>query len=176
MAMGIVNDSDFNAEVERLNQRSVEHVQTKKGRGNVNEVPQSLRKVISEEKINGTPAKELAEIFDVSPSSVSAYAKGATSTASYNSGDKDLRNHNNRVRDIIVKKARKRLLNAMDHITDDKLKDAKLRDLASISTAMASVIDKVEQKDDAQVKIDKLMIYAPRMREEQSYDVIEVRE
>jgi hypothetical protein len=41
---------------------------------------------------------------------------------------------------------------------------------------MASVLDKVGPKDTGEIKIDKLLVYAPRIREEQSYDIIEVRE
>jgi hypothetical protein len=178
MAMGIVSDSDLESELANLNRpkQQVEIKQIDRGRGHNNEAPESLRRIIGEESLNGTPASDIANAFGISKSSISAYKHGATSTASYNNPNPDLKRSNNIIRDKIVRRSNKKLLAALDQITDDKLKDAKLRDLASVSNALASVLDKVGPKDTGEIKIDKLLVYAPRIREEQSYDIIEVRE
>lgn len=177
MAMGIVSHSDLDAELETLSKRPViQHVVQERGRGNTNAIPDSLKQVIAEESINGVPAKEINQVLGVSLSSISAYKNGATSTASYNIPDPKLKKNNNLVRERILSKSRKKLLLALDSITGEKIEKASLKELTSLSAGMASVIDKVEPKDDAKVSIDKLMIYAPRVRDEQSYDVIEVRE
>ncbi len=179
MAMGVVDDASLEQELANLNRprTSVEHKQMPdKGRGaGNNAVPESLRKIISNESINGTPAKELSEAFGISPSSISAYKNDAHSTASYNKPNKDLRQANNIIREKIVVKARKRLIMALDQITPEKLEGAKLRDLVQLSAGMASVLDKVEPQDD-RVSIDKLLVYIPRMRDEQSFEVIDVKE
>src|SRR4249920_401404 len=60
-----------------------------RGFGHV-EVPQSLRKLIAEEAILGTPSNDLQKSFGVSASSVAAYKNGATSCATYNSPNRDL--------------------------------------------------------------------------------------
>jgi hypothetical protein len=181
MAMGIVSDSDLESELNSLNRPRlvpVEHIQSPdrgRGQGN-NAVPESLRRIISDQSINGTPAKELSEAFGISPSSISAYKNDATSTASYNKPNKDLRAANNIIRERIVGKARKKLIMALDQITPDKLVEAKLRDLVQLSAGMATVLDKVEPHDDGMIRADKLLIYMPRMRDEQSFDVIDVKE
>lgn len=173
--MGIVSDSDLGLELEALSRPVVINTEIKRGR-NGNATPDSLKKIIAEEALNGTPAKDLQEAFNISQSSISAYKVGATSTASYNNPDQELKKHKDIIRDHIVFKARHKLVQAIEKISDEKLENAKLRDLASVASAMATVSEKIENKESGEIKIDKLMIYAPRMRDEQSYEVIEVKE
>src|SRR6516164_5456244 len=121
MAMGIVSDSDLESELANLNRpkQQVEIKQIDRGRGHNNEAPESLRRIIGEESLNGTPASDIANAFGISKSSISAYKHGATSTASYNNPNPDLKRSNNIIRDKIVRKSNKKLLAALDQITDD---------------------------------------------------------
>src|SRR5665213_3048163 len=123
MPLGIISDSDFECE---LNDSLVKENQSNpidgkiidlptpgRGEGSL-EVPESLRKIIGEtSQIDGRPqAIDLASRFGISPSSVSAYANGSTSTKSYDSPNKDIRDHINKAKERISKKARIRLVHA----------------------------------------------------------------
>lgn len=176
MAMGIVSDSEFELELSRLSRNKPEVQLIKHGRGNVTEVPESVKKVIAEEAIAGTPAKVLAGQFNVSPSSISAYKVGATSTASYDKPDKDLFKHVNRIKERITSKAQKRIIAALNALTPEVMSDAKPRDLAGIAKDMSTVVKNLTP--DTQVINDnrKVLIYQPRIREEDSFDVITVNE
>src|SRR5215467_12710697 len=102
MPIGIVTDAELESE---LNKHKPVPPQPgtgaildipKPGRseGDVN-VPESLRKVIGETgAIEGhNAARQLASMFNISPSSTSAYTNGATSTSSYHKPNKDLSDH-----------------------------------------------------------------------------------
>src|SRR5688572_5568382 len=99
---GIVSSDEFEDQLSELNkpaQKSARVVNFDRGRNEKKETPEEIRKVIAEESINGTPAKELSELFGVSLSSVSAYKNGATSTATYNEKDESLTLHTEKVRE-----------------------------------------------------------------------------
>src|SRR5215510_1658905 len=115
MAMGIVSNKDFDSELSSLQtpkpvEKIVKQVEVidvpAKGRGNNLEVPDALRKVIGETSaIHGrAEAVELASNFGISPSSVSAYANGSTSTSSY--ADQPNKDHITDAKQRISKKAR----------------------------------------------------------------------
>ncbi len=178
MPLGVLSDEQFESELNSHNKVSVTIIEQHKGRGNTNAVPESLRKVIAEEALNGTRADKLEEIFDVSPSSISAYKQGATSTSSYNQPDKELKNHTNNIKDIITGKARSKLLKALDSITDEKLQNAPLKVLSSVAKDMSGVVkdmepDVIESKQD---NGPSYVIYAPQFRDERSFEVIRVKE
>ena len=185
--MGIVSDLDFVKELDKLNpvpsksEPSTKDTIKEKGRGEGNvEVPNSLRKVIGEtSEINGRQeAVELAGNFGISPSSVSAYANGSNSTASY---DKQPNlNHLNLAKGRVSKRARSVLMKAMHHITDDKLEHADAKDLANVAKNMAGIIKDMEP-DLPRVpqNIDngpKFIIYSPQIKKEEAFDVVYTKE
>src|SRR5688572_6516944 len=99
MAIGIVNDEDFEAELEKLSSGKKSNsepnavVLDKESPGRKpgdNNVPDIVRELIAEERTLGLTRKEAAEIFGVSPQSTDAYKNGATSLATYNESKKDL--------------------------------------------------------------------------------------
>lgn len=182
--MGIVSDSDFESELSRLSGNSdnpAEIIDITKGRGKGSkEVPESLRKIIGEtNELDGrSDAIELAKRFGISSSSVSAYGHGSTSTASYNKPNEELKNHINESKDRIAKKARGRLFNALKHITDEKLSQARVKDVSSVARDMAAIIKDVEpdNKSEASKQSPQFVFYAPQFRDERSFDVIKVKE
>lgn len=177
MPMGVLNDNDFENEIITYSKPCVEVIDVIKGRNGTHAVPESLRKVIAEEAINGTNAQELEKVFDVSQSSISAYKNGATSTASYNEPDAQLKNHTNQIKDIITGKAKSKLLKALDHITDDKLKDAPLGVIAGVAKAMSGVVKDLEVEEvKEQTNGPQYIIYAPQFKDERSYETIHVKE
>ena len=148
--------------------------------GDIN-VPDSLRQLIGgTSKIEGrNEALALANMFGISPSSVSAYAHGSTSTASYDTPTKSIKGHINKRREVIAKKASRKLSMALESITEEKLVDAKVKDLAGIARDMSVIIKNMEppqESNDNNNNGIQFMIYAPQFRKEDSFDVIHVNE
>ena len=199
MAIGIVTDDLFEQELIRLrgNRDSLKPIvvpsiesnvsiveKPSKGRsdGDIN-VPDALRKIIGEEAIiNGrASALEIASHFGISSSSVSAYAKGATSTSTYDSPKPSIVGHINKSRARAVKRASLTLNRALGSITQDKLDYADAKDLSTIAKDMSVIIRNLEPPPDPaintnQVNGPQFVIFAPQFRKEESFDVISVNE
>lgn len=187
MAMGIVSDADFQKELGNsapkipVSKTAEVIKQTPKGRGEGNvAVPDSMRKLIGAESVeNGRDsAIELAKQFGISPSSVSAYANGSTSTASYDK-QPNLPAING-VKERIAKKARNRLSMALSHITDEKLGAAKLTEVSTVARDMAAIVKQMEPEV-PKTESDKqngptFIFYSPQFRKEEHFDVIDVKE
>lgn len=179
MAMGIVKDDEFDAELERLTRKNVAQVlqQQKVGRQG-NEVPEALRNVIAEEALESTPAEEIKKAFGISQSSISAYKLGATSTASIDTPNPTLNNHLKKIRNRISSKASKTIMRAIDCITDEKLQKARPDTLASVAKSLSGVVRDMEPPS-APVQNSPgvaFMVYAPQFKSEKSFDVITVNE
>jgi predicted transcriptional regulator len=187
MAMGIVSDNEFNKEFGQICPKDVvdptSHqaviIDIEKGRplGGL-EVPNSLRKVIGEESaINGRQnGVALANQFGISPSSVSAYANGSHSTASYD--DKPNVNHINDAKLRVAKKARNRLVMALNSLTQEKIESAKVKDIAGVAKDMSVIIRNMEPE-----KVNPsgpggptFIFYSPQFRTEQVFDTVVVKE
>lgn len=197
MPVGLVNDLDFNEELRKLKNEphrqktdEIKKTDTRveildiespgRSSGDVN-VPDALRQIIGEDAvINGrSSALNLASQFGVSPSSVSAYAKGATSTTTYDSPSKSIISHINKSRERAVKRAQKTLNGALSAITQEKLDYADPKDLASIAKDMTVVIKNLEPQQTAaenEVNQPQFVIYAPQFRDERSFETITVKE
>ena len=188
MAIGIVTDDDLQSELDRLNGvRKTPEVEIvdkpSKGRdeGDVN-VPDSLRQIIGETAVvdGRQSALALANMFGISDSSVSAYAKGATSTASYDNPTKSIIGHINKSRQRAIKKAGKALTEAIDKIDENKLNDMSAKELAGIAKDMSVVIKNLEPEKSSGEGEDKntpqFVIFAPQFRDERSFPSITVQE
>lgn len=184
MPMGIVSDDEFEKEMNRTVVQDVKIPEVlplvKPGRnnGDVN-VPDSLRRIIGEtSEIDGRQdALALAEKFGISPSSVSAYANGSTSTKTMDKTPN--REYINQAKDRVSKKAMKRLLKSIDSITDDKLEGAKASDLASIAKSLSGVIKDMEPEEDANkgdANKPAFVIFAPQVHQENHYEVTRAKE
>lgn len=190
MPIGMVTAEDFEEELRRLNPRepssneplaSIESL-PKKGRTSDDvATPASLRKIIGETSvIDGRQAAlRIAEDFGVSKSSVSAYAKGATSTKTYKEPAKGIIDHINRSRQRAVKRASHTLNAALAAVSQEKLDYADAKDLAGIAKDMSVIIRNLEppQADVSQSgpSSPQFIIYAPQFRKEESFEVIDVR-
>lgn len=186
MPMGIVSDEEFNSELGKTNPGNsnptitgvIQDVNRGRGKGNI-EVPNVLRNIIGDESTtNGRQsAIELAKSFGISPSSVSAYNAGATSTATYETKPNESIILNAKER--VAKRARGKLMRALNKITDDKLDSANARDLAGIAKDMSAIVRSMEPevaKASTNNSGPTYVFYAPHMRKEEEYDVIHVKE
>lgn len=187
MAMGIVSDKDFNSELDKLspaqsNGKPIAIIkEVEKGRGNGNkEVPEPLRKLIGEESaIQGrASALELAENFGIRPSSVSAYAQGSRSTATYEERP-DIQ-HLNDAKLRVAKRARQKLVLALNSLTKDKISEAKAKDIAGVAKDMSAVIKNMEP-DTPKNNGDgngapTFIFYCPQFKREEVFEVVNVKE
>lgn len=185
MSIGIVSDTDFESETEKLKSVSVikpEIIDINKGRGNGNvNVPDSLRKVIGETSVidGRQEGLSLAREFGISPPSVSAYSNGATSTASYH--DTPNKPHINSAKERIAKSARIKLRAAISALTSDKLADTKAVDLSTIAKNMAGVVkamepDTTNNPNNNGTNLPTIVVYAPQFRHEESFEVVYAKE
>lgn len=183
MAMGIVSDEEFEREISQRTIQKAEVIDIQKGRGEGNkEVPESLKKIIGEtSELDGRKdALGFARMFGISDSSVSAYSNGATSTASYNNPNKELKGHIDNAKERISGKARSRLFKALKHITEDKLKEANVKVVSGVARDMAAIVRDMEPESNGKNGIDKqaptFVFYSPQFRDERSFDIIHVKE
>jgi len=184
MAIGIVSDDELNNEIDSLTKTVKIVEKPHKGRasdGTSVNVPDSLRKIIGETSVieGRQEALGLAELFNISPSSVSAYANGSTSTKSYQEPSKSILTHINRSRERAIKKAHKTLNTALDEITPNKLEDVKARELAGIAKDMSAIIKNLEPEVptvDEGAKGPQFVIFAPQFVKEERFDTITVDE
>lgn len=191
MAIGVTSDEDFLKELDRGTKSPVPELRpaqvidvNRGGRseGDVN-VPDAIRTIIGEESVtNGRQsALAFAKMFDVSESSVSAYSNGAHSTASYNQPQKKLSNSLKEAKLRVANRARKKLNLAIENITEDKLMEANLKDLALVAKSMSGVIkdmDPATPNDNGNMNFNgpSIVMYNPGFRKESEFDSVEVND
>lgn len=185
MPLGIVEDSEFDLELDKLdkNQSEPRAVIVDKGipgrKNGDNGVPSALRKIIGEEAItNGRQAAiGIAEEFGISHDSADAYKNGATSLATFNEPNPSLQSHLAGIKEKIVQKATGKLDSALESITPDKLEDIKPRDAAGIAKDMSVIIRNMEPDSDDKPRIGpNYIFYSPRSRKEEDYETLQVDE
>lgn len=184
MPMLNVDDNTFLSELSRflptdvpsdINPAVIETDKVGRGKGN-NEVPESLRKIIGETALIENN-KETARAFGISTSSVSAYKKGAHSTASYNEPVDELKSYIDETRKEISTKARKKLLSAIDSITSEKLEEVGVKVASQVARDMSTVIKNIEpEMSDNNKSGVQFVFFAPHMREERDFPSITVNE
>jgi hypothetical protein len=184
MGMGIVSPQDFEQELKRNStnlreglKKQVEIITPSspgRKKGDVN-VPNGLRNIIGETSIvdGREAAVELAETFGISPSSVSAYANGATSTDSYNEPGQN-KPVVNKIKENIARRARNTLRNALNNITNEKLQNTSAKDLAGIAKDMSAVVKSMEPEDTNDKNDNKrpFVIFAPIISKEEKFETI----
>src|SRR5262245_33453141 len=146
MPLGIISESDFEAELKELSREPelTSNNGVQKGRGNKVETPNSLRKVISGEVIEGGNREEVSKAFGISQSSIAAYLHEATSTTTYDKIEHSLGNHNKKVKEKIIGLTRSKLRAAVRHITEEKLVQAKPGELAIVARNMSAIANDLE--------------------------------
>jgi hypothetical protein len=199
MPMMLVSDDDFLKEVEKLSDKKLAELSTnkdlglsdetrasivtsldlfKKGRpqGRL-EIPNSIRSLVAEEAICGASPDEISKSFGVSKSSISAYKNDATSTASYDTPNKELKEKNDEVREDISGRARSKLIMALDAITEEKIGAAKVRDIASIAQSMSGIVKNLEPAVPQHItNNNQVVVYRPKQNELEDFEVITVKE
>jgi hypothetical protein len=193
--MGIVSDSDFLNEFNNSGVEipvdgpgpitgSIEEIkQSGRSEGDTN-VPDVLRKIIGEHsQLEGrSSALELAGAFGISPSSVSAYNAGATSTATIDKPKDELIEYLNDRKKKLSKRAMKKLGIALARLDNTKLADCTGPQLAHVALTMSNVVKNLEPSstnssdNDRGVKAPVFVIMTPQVKSEDAYAVIHSRE
>ena len=187
MPMGVLNDDDFLSEMSNTDEdkkkeshtiASVEDI--KRGRTkDTKEIPEEIRELAAKSLINGEGTlSQVASAYGISSSSASAYKVGAHSTTTYDSPNPALLSKITDHKTKISNKARSRLLSALNGITPDKLEGTKARDLASIAKDMASIVKDMEPPMPGlgQTNNVQFVFMAPRVKEIDNYNVIDIKE
>lgn len=181
MPMGILSDSDFELELDKLNKvnnKGRVEILPPLGRGHNPAIPTVIKKIIGEEAIESgnKEAKNIARSLGISDSSVSAIKNGANSTASYHNPNPELKEHLDTTKDKIISVSKSRLLEAINAITPEKLQSAKVKDAAGVAKDMSSVIKNLEDRDKGDDDRKPFVIYAPTFVQENKFESIQVTE
>lgn len=185
MPLGILSDSDFSAELGKFRSPSTEPIiegeiinlpmPGRKGP----EVPEVIRTIIGDDAVeNGNDsAKEIARALDISDSSLSAYKHGANSTATYNTPDQKLKTHIDNKKRLIITNSQNTILEALNQITPEKLEATKARDLAGIARDISATIKNLDEDSGSGKNSGQpLVIFAPMIKDESSFEVITAKD
>lgn len=176
MPLGLVRTEEFDSQLSRYGKSSSNEttIELVHGRGDKKETPEILRELIASEAIAGASAKDLSRQFNVSESSVSAYKNGATSTSTYNRPDEQLEKANDKTRDEITGAAKTKLIQALEAINfGDKIKP----NIASaVARDMSTIMKNTSNDPSVVINNNRTVVFAPRMKEEDEYEVIDVKE
>ena len=172
--MMVVDEEEFNLELNKSMRVADVVSMPAKGRNGAKETPETLRKLIAHDAINGAPAKEIAESYGVSESSVSAYKNGASSTTTYHEGKGELKDYVDLTRDKIKSKAQNKLLLALKHMTEDKIKEVKPIELSTIAANMSRVVEKMTPKNEGTTVNNNIVFYSPKQISKENYETLDV--
>ncbi len=155
---------------------TIQEIKHGRGLGTENLTPE-MRAIIAQEAIvSGRTAEDVAREYGVSTQAVEAYKNGATSLATYNQPDAALKTVVNEAKDVIKIEAQNKLLLAIQALTGEKITSAKARDIASIAKDMSSIVRDSREANQININGGQTIVYAPRVKEEDDYKVVEVRE
>lgn len=154
----------------------IEEIKHGRGAGTKNVEPE-IRKMIAEEAIRSNKTQaEIAEMYGVSPQSVEAYKNGSTSLATYNEPNEELKEVVDKTKEDIALSAKNRLAQCLQELTPSKIGAAKAKDIAGIAKDMSSVVKNMTVGDGSTIINNKILVYQPRLKEEQDYEVVEAIE
>lgn len=130
-------------------------------------LPVEVKNVIATLSRSGVPQKELAEAFDTTQAEVSQIERGKVKSVDESIVEKKLFS--------VRESALDRLTQAVMGITDDKMSNVKATDLSNIAKNLAFVVERTAPRQDLPGgSAAQIIIYAPSLRDENSYKVVEV--
>lgn len=149
----------------------------------VNNVPQSLRKILGEEvATNGLrSAMHLAESLGghgISQPTLSTYGRGEISPNHKSDKSNELFEYVNGRKTKITKRALNKLNLAMSLIDEEKLLGCDANELTNVAKGMAQVVKHMEPDKSDNEKKDPVQFhfYAPQIRNEQHYEVVRAKD
>jgi len=179
MPLGIISEDDLKTELDKLKSKKEVVVIDAPKKGGYQHINQSVRNFVAAEGVLGADRKLLQRDLGISESVVDNLAVGIVNGGGVRHKDKRTLDVVDRVRYNLGIKARRVMRASMDGITDEKLGATDARDLAAIAKDMAVIDDKlnpVAKQGSLIGNAEKVLIYRPRIKEEDSYDTIQVVE
>ena len=183
--MLIVNEEEFALEKIKLGldelpeldieERIGEVIPIQRGRGAIKKISDEKRVEIAIDALTSS-AKDVAERHNVSLSSVAAYKHGSTSCATYNEPQIELTAGINKAKEEISDSARLALRIALNSITPEAVNKAKIKDIAGIAKDMSIVMKNMEPQQAQVNQTTKVLVYQPKLRDEEEFEVITVNE
>ena len=135
-------------------------------------LPPQVKEELKEKALSGKyTRKELAEEYGVSPPAITHLKKSA---------EREEEAKKDSAREAFLTQAlqnvaSEKMLLAMGLITEDKLATLKARELAQISSSLASVFNSSSPKSSAPGTAINLVVYSPEVRQESAYRTVEIR-
>jgi len=139
-------------------------------------VPEVIRATAGLLAQSGESTREIAQALGLSKSSVDQYKEGNTSFGRPNSGLRAVLRQN---MEQVNEKAISRLLKGLDFMDFDKkekMDKVSYRDMSAILLNLGKLVDSKLSADEGDREMTKLIVYAPTIRTEQHFEMIEVRE
>lgn len=173
MAMGIVSDAEIQKEKASGSIKDLPKPGRKTGDENI---PEAIRKAIADVHIESgrSEALQVADLFGVSSSSVSAYASGRASTSDNRESNKPLSDSNAGTREKIVGKAQSALTMAIAQITEAKLSNLDAVECSQVAKNMAGIVkDFTPDLQERQDLTAQIVIFAPPLIDESRFAVIQ---
>ena len=162
------NDNDQPASIRPINNGG-----RREGDSNVPPVIRAAAALLAQ---SGEPTREIAQALGVSKSAVDQYKEGNTS---FGRPNKELRAVLKQNMEQVNEKAVSRLLKGLDFMDFDnqeKMAKVSYRDMAAILLNLGKLVDSKLQNEDSDKESTRLIVYAPTVRTEANFSVIEVRE
>lgn len=129
-------------------------------------LPDEVKQEIVERAASGTERqKDIAVEYGITQADVS-YLKRSSNERERESASA--------LEKSIKDQACEKMMLAMGLITQEKLEKLKVRDLSNVSTAMAKVLNVVAPKNANQAPLVNLVVYAPEVRDEKSFKIVEI--
>lgn len=149
---------------ERATVNIEEHVIPMRGRNKV-ALTEELRTEIAIRTRSGEPQANLVSEYNLAPSTVHSIEKGKTKGINEDKVKE--------VIDTVKDRALDRLMSSLGLLTNDKLSGCTAKDLSIIASNMGRVVEKMNPKSDQPDNIN-LIIYAPELKQERAFKVIEI--
>lgn len=144
-------------------------------RGGDTNVPEVIRATAALLAQSGESSKDIAQALDLSKTSVDQYKEGNTSFGRPNQKLRAvLRQNMEQVNEKAVSKLLKGL-DFMDFDKQEKMDKVSYRDMSAILLNLGKLVDS-KLSEDGDKETTKLIVYAPSIKTEQHFEVIEVRE
>lgn len=133
-------------------------------------LPEFLKPIVGT-AANLQKSEDVAEAFNISKSQVDQFKEG---NRYFRTPDNELKNQIDKSLGTVQEMAIHRLMKALN-ILDDKINDeVKATDLSTISKDMSGIVERIRGRSSTNIANAQFIIYAPRQKSLDAYEVIEV--
>jgi hypothetical protein len=173
-----LNGSKTTTEIPRALDKSIVDIPSVGRPADRPNIPDVVKKVIAEAKLDGASNKELIAAFNVSAPTINAASQGMSSSDKNATENPALTDHVKKVKTRIIKRASSKLMTALGEITPEKLSDCSARDNAAIAKDMSQIIRNMEPKEfgDGPKNAAQFIFMAPQQKPIDAYEVVTVQD